>query len=53
MEKLIYENPLSSPDDVKDWIMEGTAKITFPNNKMVMESVLDASHGQAANFVII
>lgn len=51
MEKLIYENPLSSPDDVKDWIMEGKAKITFSNGKMVMESVLDRSHGQASNFV--
>lgn len=51
MENLIYKNPLSSPDDVKDWIMEGKAKITFPNSKMVMESILDPTHGQAANFV--
>lgn len=49
--ELIYENPLSSEENVRDWIMEGQAKVTFPNNKMRMESVLDQSAGQAANFV--
>ena len=49
--ELIYENALASEDDVKDWIMEGQAKVTFPNGRMHMESVLDQSAGQAANFV--
>lgn len=49
--ELVYENPLASEADVKDWVMEGQAKVTFPNGKMQMESILDASQGQAANFV--
>lgn len=49
--ELIYENALDSEDDVEGWIMEGQASVTFPEGKMRMESVLDASEGQAANFV--
>lgn len=49
--ELVYENALASEKDVEGWIMEGQAKVTFPNGKMKMESVLDASKGQAANFV--
>lgn len=48
---LVYENSLASEADIKDWVMEGQAKVTFPNGKMQMESILDASQGQAANFV--
>ena len=49
--ELIYENSLSTEADVTDWVMEGQAKITFPNGRMHMESVLDQTAGQAANFV--
>lgn len=49
--EIVYENPLSNENDVKDWVMEGRASVTFPDGKMRMESVLDASAGQAANFV--
>ncbi|MCH5213092.1 MAG: DUF1961 family protein [Oscillospiraceae bacterium] len=49
--EFIYENSLSSESDVADWVMEGQAKVTFPNGRMHMESVLDQSAGQAANFV--
>ncbi len=48
---IVYENPLSSEKDVEGWIMEGQANVSFPEGKMRMESVLDASAGQAANFV--
>lgn len=48
---IVYENPLSSQKDVDGWIMEGQADISFDDGKMRMESVLDSSAGQAANFV--
>ena len=49
--ELIYENALASDEDVKDWIMEGQAKVSFETGRMYMASVLDQSAGQAANFV--
>lgn len=49
---LIYENNLSSEEDIKDFILEGTAKITFPNQRMCMENALDAAQGQKANYVL-
>ncbi len=52
MEKLIYENPLSCESDIKDWILEGKAKISFDNNKMQMENELNAALGQKANYVL-
>lgn len=52
MEKLIYENPLSCQEDIKDFIMEGQAKIFFQNGAMYMENQLDAAGGQKANYVL-
>lgn len=51
-EKLIYENPLSSREDIKDFILEGQAKLSFENNAMYMENALDAAGGQKANYVL-
>ncbi len=50
--KLIYENPLSCEEDIKDFVLEGTAKITFPEGKMRMENALSANEGQKANYVL-
>ena len=49
--ELIYENPLSRPEDVKDFRLEGQAEISFPRGRMRLRSVLDESLGQKANFV--
>jgi len=49
--RLIYENPLNSPSDVKDFRMEGDGAATFPLGRMRLESVRDADEGQAANVV--
>ena len=39
MEKqIIYKNPLSCPEDVKDFIMEGKADVYFVNQKMRMKN---------------
>ena len=41
MEKqIIYKNPLSCPEDVKDFIMEGKADVYFVNQKMRMKNRL-------------
>lgn len=48
---LIYENPLSSENDVKDFVMEGSASVYFENGKMRMKNNLSADLGQKSNFV--
>ncbi len=50
--KLIYHNPLSCPEDVKDFVLEGSAKISFEDGKMRLENAMDASNGQKANYVL-
>lgn len=52
MSKVIYENPLSSEADIKDFVLEGKAKISFPEGAMRLENALDAAEGQKANFVL-
>ena len=49
--KLIYENPLACKSDVADFIMEGSAAVSFPRGKMRMENLTDANEGQKSNFV--
>ncbi len=51
MEKLIYENPLATPEDVKNFILEGSANISFEHGKMRMENAISAEAGQKANYV--
>jgi len=50
--ELLYENPLAAPEDIKDFVLEGKAKITFPQGKMRMENALSAAEGQKANYVL-
>ena len=49
--KLIYENSLATKEDVKDFTLEGSAKITFDDGVMRMENALSADIGQKANYV--
>lgn len=49
--KLLYHNPLNHPDCVKDFVLEGEAKVSFPNGKMLLENALDEELGQKSNFV--
>ncbi len=49
---LIYENPLACEADIQNFILEGQAKISFPNGRMQMENALDAENGQKANYVL-
>ena len=48
----IYSNPLSSAEDVKDFVLEGSAKLSFENGCMRMENAMDAARGQKANYVL-
>lgn len=50
--KLLYENPLSCEEDLKGFIFEGSAKMTFPKGRMRLENVMDPSNGQKANYVL-
>jgi hypothetical protein len=48
---MIYENPLASASDVKDFILEGSAHVSFAEGRMVMENARPPEDGQDANFV--
>lgn len=48
---ILYRNPLASPDDVRDFILEGRADITFEDGVLTMENALPSSDGQKANYV--
>jgi hypothetical protein len=48
---VIYENPLAGPDDVADFIAEGSPVTSFPMGKLRLENAMDPSAGQAANYL--
>ena len=50
--KLIYENPLSCEEDIRDFVLEGSARLSFPDGKLRMENALSAEQGQKANYVL-
>lgn len=49
--KLIYKNKFSELEDIKDFILEGSAEFSFPNDRLRMQNSLDPSLGQKSNFV--
>ncbi len=49
--KLLYENPLSDEGCVRDFVMEGQARVSFPGPCMRMENALSADLMQKANYV--
>jgi hypothetical protein len=49
--EVLYENPLSSPEDVADWTLEGNAAITFPRGRMRMENVDDPDEVDEPHYV--
>ncbi len=50
--ELIYENPLASEADIRDFVLEGEAAVTFPQGRMRLENKLSAEEGQKANYVV-
>lgn len=51
-EKLLYENSLSSKEEIRDYILEGQAVIEFPGDCMRLTNALDREEGQKANYVL-
>lgn len=51
LKKLIYENPLCTPEDVADFKLEGQAILSFETGRLRMKNALDMSLGQKSNFV--
>ena len=49
---LIYENPLAGEEDLRDFRLEGRAKISFPAGRMLLENAESADLGQKANYVL-
>lgn len=52
MKTLIYDNPLACEEDLKDFILEGSAAVSFPQGRLRLENKLDASEQQKANYVL-
>ena len=40
--KLIYENALSCEEDIRDFTLEGSARLSFPEGKLRMENAISA-----------
>lgn len=49
---LIYENRLSCPEDLRDFLLEGKAVMTFPEGRLRLENAESAVLGQKANYVL-
>lgn len=49
--KLLYHNPLNTPKCIEGFRMEGAGAVSFPLERMRLESVRQAEEGQKANFV--
>ncbi|QHZ46469.1 YesU family protein [Bacillus sp. NSP9.1] len=49
---MIYQNRLSSPQDLSGWVMEGKGKDSFPEGRLHLENELDPElYGDDAHFV--
>lgn len=50
--KLIYENPLEKPEDIREFVLEGEAVLRFEDGAMTMENAIAGELGQKANYVL-
>ena len=50
--KQIYGNPLASEADLEDFVLEGNARMSFPEHRLRLENAESASLGQKANYVL-
>lgn len=51
-ETLMYKNALDNEDSLQGFVLEGKAKLTFPNGCLRMENSLESELGQKANYVL-
>lgn len=52
MGTILYKNPLAKEEDIRDFILEGKAVLTFENGALTMENALPSADGQKANYVL-
>lgn len=50
--RLIYQNALSCMEDVANFVLEGSAILSFPNGRLRLENKISAREGQKANYVL-
>lgn len=50
--RLLYENPLSCEEDIRGFVLEGQASLSFDGGRLRMENALAAAEGQKANYVL-
>lgn len=48
---VLYENSLSQPAEIAEWVMEGDGVVSFPKGKMRQECLRPREAGQAGNIV--
>ena len=51
--KLVYENKLSCENDVKDFVLEGSAEIYFENGKMRMKKCVVCRFGTKVKLCVL
>ena len=49
--EVIYDNPLGGPEDVAEFIAEGSPVTSFPMGALRLENALDPELGQTANYL--
>ncbi len=49
---VIYHNPLASKEDLAGFVLEGQARLDFPEGYLKMENALSFAEGQRANYVL-
>ena len=49
---LLYENRLSCPEDLRYFVLEGTACLSFPDGRLRLENAASEVLGQKANYVL-
>lgn len=47
----LYSSALDRPEALTDWVLEGPAVASFPQDRLRLESDSDVADGQAANFL--
>lgn len=50
--KILYQNPLAAPADIRDFVLEGSAETSFSQGALRLSSVMDPAQGQKANYVL-
>lgn len=51
-EVLLYNNPLENVENIRDFIIEGKAEVSFHHGAMRLENAMEAELGQKANYVL-